>query len=320
MAARPNNGRQRAALLASFFASTALASDVTAETTLRVATFDVSVGRADVPEVRAAEPAARPAFRHTFGSERRLPEQRRRIAADTTGLGADIVLLQGITDAAAVRRIFPAQDWKVVLSRQFAAMTPGESPVVGTGIAVRLSETFRVGRQDHLMGLAESPGRSAATAAAVRIDGRNVWILSLDLEASCSAGQSPCVVHPPHAAAIAAWLAERTKAGEPVVIGGVHASRIALPAPSATDRAPVAVARADRRPPTTKGRSDVAVRGDASGSSVESAEAAACPRTDRPSALVWPAVVAAASAWAVPLRAADDAQPDGCILAVDVTF
>jgi hypothetical protein len=199
--------RARAVVLAAFVLTTAWSWGVGAsdDGVLRVAVLPAGLQPGQSPSSsRTAAPPA-PTFRHTFGAERRQPEQARAIAADTTGLGADIVLLHGVGDVAGVRQLLPAASWNLVLSRQLAVRVEGRATAT-TAVAIRLSEVFRAVRQEHFL-----PPRDdetpASTAVLLRRGDAQVWLVAL--------GSVPKPTDP-----IVGWLRERTREGAAVVIGG----------------------------------------------------------------------------------------------------
>ncbi|MFZ4807240.1 MAG: hypothetical protein ACOYLQ_08285 [Hyphomicrobiaceae bacterium] len=215
-------GPRRTAIL---LALTILAADPVAADGLRLATFNLAAGQ-PAPEPAPAAPAApqaspAPTFRHTFGAERR-PEQHRLKASDTSGIAADAYLLQGISDAAAIRRLFPAAAWTIVLSRQLIDRTRQE-PLATTGIVVRHSETARVVQREHFLPLRGSA--PAATAVQLRHGASLVWLVSIDLDRTCitaTAGPSPasCAGVATLADALATWIGQKLADGQPVVLGG----------------------------------------------------------------------------------------------------
>jgi hypothetical protein len=135
------------------------------------------------------------------------------------------------------------------------------------------------------------------------------------------------VLAPAHAATLADWLASRDVAGEPVFIGGVNASRIALSTAPAV-AAPVVSAGArdvvtEKSPPTARGHRAVDVDRQQGRLMVDALADATCPASERPGALVmWHADAALElpRGWAVPVQSANDGHAEGCILAIDVTF
>lgn len=159
----------------------------------------LSVDVRTLPGALARKPEADiPSWRTSFGSERRSD-----IAASkpATGVDADIVLLQGVTDVPALRRWFPAGQWRVVASRQLITRTVTDAPVTGaiepipsTAIAVRLRRGLRITAQTHLAELADALGKgpdaptAAGTAVRVMIANRQTWAVSVHLPENCTPG------------------------------------------------------------------------------------------------------------------------------------
>lgn len=152
----------------------------------------LSVDVRTLPGARTRAPAAEaPRWRTSFGSERRSEAA---IAKPTTSVDADIVLLQGVTDVPALRRWFPAGQWRVVASRQLIAGATDDraaAPVPSTAIAVRLRQGLRVTAQTHLAELADALGQgpdapsAAGTAVRVNLANRQTWALSVHLPEAC---------------------------------------------------------------------------------------------------------------------------------------
>lgn len=139
-----------------------------------------------------------PRWRTSFGSERRSETAASKPA---TGVDADIVLLQGVTDVPALRRWFPAGRWRVIASRQLIARAVTDAPATGaiapipsTAIAVRLRRGLRITAQSHLAELADALGKgpdaptAAGTAVRVMIANRQTWAISVQLPESCGVG------------------------------------------------------------------------------------------------------------------------------------
>lgn len=185
-------------------------------------------------------------WRHTFGAER---TSRSEAHFDVTLLGADVVLLQGVPLLSHVRLLFPARDWRVVVSRQIVRpVSAAKGPLAGwgaahartptTAIAVRYQRNVRIaGEQqitDVVVPLADPSGPSetpAAIAVRIRVDGTVVWIVSADLPAACGTTANAVPGHPPcePQATLARWIAARPKADR-VVVGGRHVIADAKPA------------------------------------------------------------------------------------------
>ena len=99
--------------IAAIVMAAASAAHPTMAATVRIATFDLSGGRpAAAPTEDAGAQTKRPSFRHTFGSERRLPEQKRLIAADSFGAAimAPPTTLQDLGELCRLSRLFISGD------------------------------------------------------------------------------------------------------------------------------------------------------------------------------------------------------------------
>ncbi len=103
--------------------------------------------------------AVKRTWRHTFGSERRANASQANGPGD---IDADVVLLQGVRSAKIARKLFPARDWRLILSRQLLDLTGfdnrfGQPLPDGksiTAIAVRYSRYIRVTGHEHFMSMA----------------------------------------------------------------------------------------------------------------------------------------------------------------------
>ena len=93
---------------------------ITEDGLLRIASWSLldAVGAGVIARKKPVERS----WRNTFGSERRIAS-RPAIAGEK--LGADVVLLQGVKSIQEVRQIFPARDWKLILSRQVLRQNRG---------------------------------------------------------------------------------------------------------------------------------------------------------------------------------------------------
>jgi hypothetical protein len=209
---------------------------------LRVASWDLSQSPLRAASTQRAK--ARPTWRTTFGSERQT-EEVVTSAGPGIDIDADAVLLQGVSDPAAIRRLFPARDWRVVISRPVAEDSPLRPSDVATpdqddgsklltGVAIRARKGLRISRRDQVLGVPGIDGESpvpASWATAVRlVDRGNVlWLLSLALPETCAEGAA-CEARD----RIAKWQQEKRGAGEATVVGGrlgVRLSRDAEPLP-----------------------------------------------------------------------------------------
>ncbi|MDX2290154.1 MAG: hypothetical protein NW217_15215 [Hyphomicrobiaceae bacterium] len=197
---------------------------------LRIVSWDladaIAAGVLEQPQAQAAE---EPAWRHTFGAERRIAAAAKTF--DVERLKADIVLLQGVPNVREARRLFPARDWKLIMARH---MLSPDSELVGdiaaqphglpaSAVALRYQRSLRAVAVEHPLEAPDEPTvppaeghpspRSGAAALAVRISyaGSFLWVVSGQLPPAC---HGEC----PPARALTTFL-ERQQ-GLPVVLGG----------------------------------------------------------------------------------------------------
>ncbi len=214
-----------AALLAGTF-GTARSQTGEARPVLRVVCLDAAslAGLAPVAET------VRSPWRTSFGSERRSAPE---VKVPKSALDADVVLLTGVTRIGSVRRLLPAKDWKLVVSRQTLAAddSPPSSKAGGsaarslTAVAVRLQGGVRVTREEHLAALAppaaeEGPAKpraTAGTAVHIQTGTTGLWAVALDLDTgSCAPDEQGCT----EPRALADWRRAKLDGGEAVVAGG----------------------------------------------------------------------------------------------------
>ncbi len=240
----------RTALAATaLFTATLLPSDATAQPTIasdrlfRIASWNLEDAAA-AGIVTRPEPQ-RGGWRNTFGAERRLESS---TDFDGRRLGADVVLLQGVRSIKEVRKIFPARDWKLIVSRQILRLGDGRlnrqtrlaRDDATTAVAVRYQRALRVTAIEHLLDLGKAsdsrgesePSSTAANEAptldgdgaetgaglAVRIvyQGAPVWTVSATLPGDCAAAREGCAA----AASLDRWAKEKREAGFGVVLAG----------------------------------------------------------------------------------------------------
>ncbi len=199
--------------------------------------------------------AATPSWRTSFGSERRTIEAP--MAPQAADIEADIVLLQGITNPRAMRRLFPARKWRLIFSRRAleslpkgSVFTAPVSSVEVEAVAVRYRHGLRIVGRGEQMEAAPAPPAAAlsspATAGAaspglavkVLDRGKTLWLASIGT--SCASppacGDLGTLTH---------WREARLQSGEATVAGGrLRASPDGVPcdaqaieseAPSATE-------------------------------------------------------------------------------------
>ncbi len=211
---------------------------------LRVASWDLSEAPNLMPPPQAATQAS--TWRTTFGSERRTEAEISTIPApQAMSVDADVVLLQGVSDVAVLRRLFQPRNWRLVVSRRVlptsstGAAYTGPTlntamPVRVTAIAVRAKRGLRIIGREHILDLAradDAPGATAPSATVVRIaDGtRLLWLLSVALPDACSSKGAEC----PSQQRIADWQQSKLSAGQATVVGGKFAKAASSAAPTA---------------------------------------------------------------------------------------
>ena len=207
------------------------ASTCFAEEPQQLSIASMNVAGKQIAPVQPEAPA--PVWRHTFGAERRTVATQVR---QPVRFSADIVVLQGVTNLAPVRQMFPARKYHVVVSRQLLQQADPtgtqHAPLGTTALAIRRETGLRVTAQDHLLDLAEPPSGAAialAAATAVRLlsPGRPLWVVALDLAQGCPAqdltsatADVRCLAAKKQLDAIDNWLAQRFAAGEAVIMAG----------------------------------------------------------------------------------------------------
>jgi hypothetical protein len=191
---------------------------------LRIASFNVA-GKHAGPAGPQQSPA--PAWRHTFGSERRAEAVRKPVR-----FKADLVHLHGVTNLAPVRQMFPARFYRIAASRQILqnAKQMRDAPEVATtALAIRRDTRLRAVAHDHLLELAEplpdaAIPQSAAFAMRLLSPYGAFWVMSVDLVSGCSEGTPPndprCEAAKKQLDLIDDWLAGKQDAGETVIIAG----------------------------------------------------------------------------------------------------
>lgn len=197
----------------------------------------LTVAVVDLREIPALAPhpaaeARQPAWRTTFGSERKTqPEIKTGLAATALApiAAADVVLVQGVRANAPLRRLFPPRDWRLVVSRRILSSTDpvgfrrarADLPHT-TAIAVKARGHLRITARALSLALhaGETAGEAGdAAATAVRLSdggGRTLWLASIALPPSCGIEDPPC----PARGKLDAWRREKLASGEPTVIGG----------------------------------------------------------------------------------------------------
>ena len=219
----------------------------------------LTVSILDLAEAPALAPpppaeARRPAWRTSFGAERRTEPEVKPETAAGSGLlaavaGSDAVLIQGVKAAAPLRRLFPPRTWRLIVSKRLVAPLdpagagPAERPAA-TAIAVKARRDLRVTARAYALRLDDPPPGgpeaalpAAATAVRLMDRGRAVWLASVALPSAClGAASAAC----PARDGLESWRAARRAAGEATLIGGRLAGHSA--AGAETTDAPAACA------------------------------------------------------------------------------
>jgi len=239
--ARTRDRKTSARLGAIFLAFIVMPSPGTTAPTLRIATWDVSQAEKSIFAVKKNEKKS--SWRHTFGSERNDAKKTR---LGVFNLDVDVVLLQGVRNVRALRRIFPTRHWKLILSKDYMRYAPPlsrlpsdlqaydisvtgrtvEHPV--TAIAVRYQRRLRVRGIQHIRikDYIENADDSASgidldkapSATAVRINyfGSNLWLMSAAFLPDCQSTAETCQAWK----AINAWYKRLTRADHLSAIAG----------------------------------------------------------------------------------------------------
>jgi hypothetical protein len=215
------------------------APEVFAPSNLRVASWDLSEAPNLMPPPQTASAQAR-SWRTTFGSERRTEAEATPVpVTQALDVDADVMLLQGVSDVSALRRLFQPRHWRLVVSRRVlpsgdpSAVFAGPSlntalPVRVTAIAVRAKRGLRIVGREHIVDLASAEdGAGSATAPSatvVRIaDGtRMLWLVSVVLPETCRSERGEC----PARQRISEWQKTKQSAGQATVIGGRFAGGV----------------------------------------------------------------------------------------------
>jgi hypothetical protein len=206
----------------------AMAKPLPREDAIRVMSWDLS----SLPAMaggRSADAGNTP-WRTSFGSERVTPPEIR------YDLKADIVLLQGISDATRLRRFFfPARDWHLIVTRQKltdVAMRadPASASSGITGVAIRVRDDLRItGREffPRIGGEQDGDGAAMLAGTAVRVldRGRSVWLASFAVPPACAETPAPCKAR----THLTEWQESKRQNGEVIVIGGMLAAPEAKP-------------------------------------------------------------------------------------------
>jgi hypothetical protein len=198
------------------------------EGSLRIVSWDLSTLPA--MEGGRANTESQASWRTSFGSERSTqPES---LSGGTRyDVKADVLLLQGISDATLLRRyFFPARNWHLMVARQklttVAMQADPASAAVGiTGVAIRVREGLRITGREYfprIGGEVGEPGANLLAGTAVRVldRGRTFWLASFAVPPACAETPAQC----PARARLSEWQESKRQRGEAIVLGGMLAS------------------------------------------------------------------------------------------------
>jgi hypothetical protein len=142
-------------------------------------------------------------------------------------LGADVVALQGIGSAAAVARVFPAEEYEIIFSGRFdpantghshaaLAVRKGKVEVVASGIVEGLS----------VIDVEENLPTRPGVEALLEVDGERFWVMSIDMKSGCFAKSlepailGDCKTLAKQVAPLDAWIDDKQSTGLAVIIMG----------------------------------------------------------------------------------------------------
>lgn len=175
-----------------------------------------------VPEEAPTFDAPSGGFRHTFGSQRRTSEESEPIVVYPEALEADIVLLGGLGNMSAARRLFPARDWRLLQARTSPAdkahAVPGPPPMAMPrkqvpGVAMWLQPGVRFAGTD--------PGLPPGVGAVLRMHSGLGVLWALSPSAPCPAATARDVASGGVCPALEGWIGARSAAGDIAVVGGL---------------------------------------------------------------------------------------------------
>jgi hypothetical protein len=214
-----------------------------AEPVKRLRLMLVDLADLRLPEDNSAFEAGGGTYRHTFGSQRKTVEEIEPVVVSPEALEADVVVIRGLKEMRAARRLFPARDWRMLLGRE----KPGErrtsvdDPRAGrsstSAVALWLQPGVRFGGAD--------PGLQPGLGAAMRVVSGlgTLWVL---------AASEACRETPSTAGGLCKpledWIATKLAGGDLVLVGGLLP---ALPggAKAQTGRPEPPATAGDRKPP-----------------------------------------------------------------------
>jgi endonuclease/exonuclease/phosphatase family metal-dependent hydrolase len=144
---------------------------------------------------------------------------------------ADIIALQEIGTQLAAERIFPPQQYTVIMSKQYHRdVAANQANDIYTGVAIRKNRGITVVRQEDIENLAVvHEGNATRTGAALLLDigGTKLWFVSVHLKSSCSHVQNAntstnndCETFWKQRIPLGNWIKQRNNEGTPFVITG----------------------------------------------------------------------------------------------------
>ena len=166
------------------------------------------------------------------------------IARQAAALNADVVALQEVENAAAVRRVFPASDWDAVVSSRPPIGNPrrcwdrreARLGHLATGFAVRRGIAWTRDADLTVLGGNDAFQRWG-TGVTVTAGGRKLRLLSVHLRSGCWGAEQDrdakrakaCTVLRAQMRHLRNWIDARNAEGEAFVILGDFNRRLALP-------------------------------------------------------------------------------------------
>ena len=158
----------------------------------RLSATDIRIASWNIANLHhQANVEAAPGDRHQADVRRfRNPESISRRSFGRDEKPADIIALQEIGTQQGAERIFPAQQYTVVMSKQFHRdVAASQANDIYTGVAIRKNRGITIVRQEDIEGLAVMhQGNLTRSGAALLLDiaGTKLWFVSVHLKSSCS--------------------------------------------------------------------------------------------------------------------------------------
>lgn len=154
-------------------------------------------------------------------------------------LGADVIALQEVESARAAQRIFPEDEWVVVMSGRLGTARSGvcrEAPSQSirrqaVGFAIRRTIAFTRNADLSALGLGD-PDLRWGVDVTLNLP-RPLRLLGVHLKSGCNAGRDPsdedCTILFRQAPVLEAWIDERARTGEQFAVLGDWNRRTGLP-------------------------------------------------------------------------------------------